>query len=138
MSASAPERELHGRLLDWYAAAARDLPWRGGASAWGVFVSEVMLQQTPVVRVEPVWHEWMRRWPTPGDLAAEVRRRGIRVTALLPGAVDTPFWDAVGGGPDRAQMLRPEAVGETIRTLLDQPPDVATDELVLMPPFGIL
>jgi 3-oxoacyl-[acyl-carrier protein] reductase len=71
-------------------------------------------------------------------LAAEVRRRGIRVTALLPGSVDTPFWDEAGGGLDRAQMLRPEAVGETIRAILDQPQGVNTDELVLMPPLGIL
>ena len=35
-----------------------------------MLVSEVMLQQTPVVRVEPVWHAWMHRWPTPADLAA--------------------------------------------------------------------
>lgn len=71
-------------------------------------------------------------------LAAEVRRRGIRVTALLPGAVDTPFWDAAGGDPPREQMLRPEDVGESIRALLDQPPGMTTDELVLMPPFGVL
>src|SRR5699024_4997249 len=32
-------------------------------------VSEVMLQQTPVVRVEPVWREWMARWPTASGLA---------------------------------------------------------------------
>lgn len=71
-------------------------------------------------------------------LAAEVRRKGIRVTALLPGAVDTPFWDAIGGGPDRAQMLRPEHVAETIRALIEQPEAVATDELMVMPPLGIL
>jgi 3-oxoacyl-[acyl-carrier protein] reductase len=71
-------------------------------------------------------------------LAAELRRRGLRVTALLPGSVDTPFWDAAGGGPDRSQMLRAEDVGETIRALLDQPAGMSTDELVLMPPFGIL
>jgi 3-oxoacyl-[acyl-carrier protein] reductase len=71
-------------------------------------------------------------------LAAELRRRGLRVTALLPGSVDTPFWDPIPGGPDRAQMLRPEHVAETIRTLLDQPPEMNTDELVLMPPGGIL
>jgi A/G-specific adenine glycosylase len=83
VSASAPERELHGRLLDWYAAAARDLPWRGGASPWGVFVSEVMLQQTPVVRVEPVWHEWLRRWPTPAELAAEAPGEAVRAWGRL-------------------------------------------------------
>ncbi len=71
-------------------------------------------------------------------LAAEVRRRGVRVTALLPGSVDTPFWDAAGGGPDRALMLRPEHVAATIRVLLDQPREMTTDELMVMPPFGIL
>ncbi len=62
---------LHRRILDWYALAARDLPWReSGASPWGVLVSEVMLQQTPVKRVEPVWRQWMSRWPTPATLAS--------------------------------------------------------------------
>ena len=49
----------------------RDLPWREpDCSPWGVFLSEVMSQQTPLARVEPVWREWMERWPTPADLAA--------------------------------------------------------------------
>jgi NADP-dependent 3-hydroxy acid dehydrogenase YdfG len=72
------------------------------------------------------------------SLAAEVRARGIRVTALLPGSVDTPFWDTAGASLDRSEMLRPEAVAETIRAILDQPPGMNTDELVLMPPGGIL
>ncbi|KQX66219.1 adenine glycosylase [Angustibacter sp. Root456] len=64
-------RRLVDPLLRWYDAAARDLPWRApDRTPWGVLVSEVMLQQTPVARVEPVWLEWMRRWPTPADLAA--------------------------------------------------------------------
>ena len=54
----------------WFARYQRPLPWREETcSAWGVLVSEVMLQQTPVARVEPVWRAWMERWPTPGDLA---------------------------------------------------------------------
>ena len=41
-------------VLRWYAAHARDLPWRHpDASAWSVLVSEIMLQQTPVARVLP-------------------------------------------------------------------------------------
>jgi A/G-specific adenine glycosylase len=59
------------RVTAWFSGAARDLPWRRpDRTPWQVLVSEVMLQQTPVVRVEPVWREWMRRWPTPADLAA--------------------------------------------------------------------
>ena len=58
-------------VVDWYREHARDLPWRtDDRTPWGVLVSEVMLQQTPVARVEPVWRQWMARWPDPGDLAA--------------------------------------------------------------------
>lgn len=56
----------------WFATAARALPWRDPAtSPWGVLVSEIMAQQTPVARVVGPWTEWMRRWPAPADLAAE-------------------------------------------------------------------
>lgn len=62
---------LHRAVAEWYAAHARDLPWRAAdATGWGVLVSEVMLQQTPVARVEPVWRAWLAAWPTPADLAA--------------------------------------------------------------------
>ena len=55
----------------WYAENARDLPWRQpSTSAWAVLVSEVMLQQTPVVRVIPAWIAWLERWPGPKELAA--------------------------------------------------------------------
>jgi A/G-specific adenine glycosylase len=62
---------LRTAVLDWFDEHARDLPWRDPAcSPWGVLVSEVMLQQTPVARVEPIWFRWMRMWPTPADLAS--------------------------------------------------------------------
>ena len=75
-------------LLDWFSAHGRDLPWREPTcSAWGVLVSEIMLQQTPVVRVQPIWHEWMARWPVPSALAAssqgEVVRGDYRVKIRL-------------------------------------------------------
>lgn len=58
-------------LATWFDRHARDLPWRDpDTTAWGVLVSEIMLQQTPVVRVDPVWREWMQRWPTPSAMAA--------------------------------------------------------------------
>ncbi|HEY8717511.1 A/G-specific adenine glycosylase [Pengzhenrongella sp.] len=63
--------DLRTAILDWFTVHARDLPWRAAdRTAWGVLVSEVMLQQTPVVRVLPAWTQWMARWPTPDDLAA--------------------------------------------------------------------
>lgn len=63
------------RLGRWYAAQARDLPWRRPEyltryGAWGVLVSEFMLQQTPVARVIPRLSAWLERWPTPAALAA--------------------------------------------------------------------
>ncbi|MBN6050873.1 A/G-specific adenine glycosylase [Nonomuraea sp. RK-328] len=70
---------LHVPILEWYESNARDLPWRAAdATPWGVLVSEIMLQQTPVVRVLPVWHEWMERWPTPKALAAEQPGEAVR------------------------------------------------------------
>ncbi len=71
------------------------------------------------------------------SLAEEVRRDGVRVTAVLPGSVDTPFWDSIGG-PPREDMLRPEAVAEAIRYALDAPQSASVDEIHLMPPKGIL
>ena len=57
-------------VVAWFDENARDLPWRSATrTPWGVLVSEVMLQQTPVVRVEPVWRAWMDRWPDPAALA---------------------------------------------------------------------
>ncbi len=39
-------------------------------SDWGTLVFEIMSQQTPIARVQPIWLQWMERWPTPADLAA--------------------------------------------------------------------
>lgn len=63
--------ELQDTLGDWFRRTARPLPWRSpDCTPWGVLVSEVMSQQTPVARVAPVWLEWMGRWPTPEAFAA--------------------------------------------------------------------
>lgn len=71
-------------------------------------------------------------------LAEEVRRQGIKVTALCPGSVNTPFWDNLTHNLNRDDMLPPGDVAATIRYILEQPPTVHTDEVVLMPPKGIL
>jgi A/G-specific adenine glycosylase len=90
--------ETGDAIVDWYATAARDLPWRRpGVDAWAVLVSEVMLQQTPVARVEPVWREWMARWPDPASLAAATPADVIRAWGKL-------------GYPRRALRLREAAV----------------------------
>src|SRR5699024_3722394 len=56
-------------VIAWFSVHGRDLPWRRpGTSPWAILVSEVMLQQTPVVRVLPRWIDWMEHWPAPADL----------------------------------------------------------------------
>jgi A/G-specific adenine glycosylase len=66
-------------VLSWYAANARDLPWRSaGATPWSVLVSEIMLQQTPVARVLPAHAAWLARWPTPRSLAAAAPADAVR------------------------------------------------------------
>ena len=74
---------FHGAVLDWFAHHARELPWRDGASAWAVMVSEFMLQQTPVARVLPVFAVWMDRWPTPAALAADPAGEAVRAWGRL-------------------------------------------------------
>jgi A/G-specific adenine glycosylase len=70
---------LREPILNWYAEKARDLPWRRpDATPWGILVSEIMLQQTPVSRVLPAWEAWLRRWPTPAALAAEPPGEAVR------------------------------------------------------------
>lgn len=69
-SSSTNHRAAADAIARWFRSAARPLPWREpGTTAWGVLLSEVMAQQTPVARVSPEWRKWIERWPTPADLA---------------------------------------------------------------------
>lgn len=69
-------------VCSWFDDNARPLPWRN-STTWGVVVSEFMLQQTPVHRVEPVWQDWMARWPTPQLLASEPSGEAVRAWGRL-------------------------------------------------------
>lgn len=96
--AALPLSDVHEALATWFEANARDLPWRDAeCTPWGVLVSEIMLQQTPVVRVLPVWEEWLRRWPEPADLAREPAGEAVRAWGRL-------------GYPRRALRLHAAAV----------------------------
>ena len=71
-------------VLAWFDTHRRELPWRAAdCTPWQVLVSEVMLQQTPVSRVEPVWRQWHERWPGPGDLAAAGHDEVLRAWGRL-------------------------------------------------------
>jgi A/G-specific adenine glycosylase len=109
-------------ILDWYAENARDLPWRAAdASPWSVLVSEIMLQQTPVSRVLPAHAAWLRRWPTPKDLAADSPGEAVRQWGRL-------------GYPRRALRLHESAVIITSQYDGIVPSD--RDELIKLPGIG--
>jgi A/G-specific adenine glycosylase len=109
-------------LMSWYAGHARDLPWRrADSSAWGVLVSEFMLQQTPVNRVIPHWEAWLQRWPTPSALAAEPASEVVKQWANL-------------GYPRRALWLHQAAI--QIRDRFDGVVPAEVDELLSLAGIG--
>ena len=61
--------EFRAALLAWYAAHARDLPWRRTRDPYRIWVSEVMLQQTTVAAVVPYWERFLARFPSVEALA---------------------------------------------------------------------
>ncbi|MGZ9235338.1 MAG: A/G-specific adenine glycosylase [Anaerolineales bacterium] len=63
-------KRLSSRLLAWYHANKRILPWRGDSSPYAVWVSEIMLQQTRVEAVMPYFEKWMRLFPDVHALAS--------------------------------------------------------------------
>jgi 3-oxoacyl-[acyl-carrier protein] reductase len=71
-------------------------------------------------------------------LRAEVRRHGVRVTAVLPGATDTPFWDRLGGDWDRTKMMPPIAVARAVREAAEAGPESLVEEIRIAPPLGNL
>ncbi|MCS7478781.1 A/G-specific adenine glycosylase [Umezawaea endophytica] len=109
-------------VLDWFAETARDLPWRRPeCTAWGVLVSEIMLQQTPVARVEPIWREWLERWPVPSAMAAASQGEVVRAWGKL-------------GYPRRA--LRLHAAAAVIEAEHDDVVPSDVDTLLGLPGIG--
>jgi A/G-specific adenine glycosylase len=109
-------------LLAWFDHAERDLPWRHPAvSAWQILVSEFMLQQTPVNRVEPIWRDWIARWPTPSATASAGSADVLRAWGKL-------------GYPRRAKRLHECAVAISADHDDVVPADVET--LLTLPGVG--
>ncbi|MBF1253232.1 MAG: A/G-specific adenine glycosylase [Isoptericola variabilis] len=90
-------------------------------SDWGTLVFEIMSQQTPISRVQPIWLEWMERWPTPADLAAASSADIIVAWANL-------------GYPSRA--LRLKACASAIVEKHDGEVPLTMKELTLLPGVG--
>lgn len=109
-------------VIAWYREHARQLPWRAPhVTPWGVLVSEVMLQQTPVARVIPRLTQWLARWPNPDALAADSPAEAVRA------------WDRLGY-PRRALRLHAAAVAISEQHGGEVPRDV--DALLALPGIG--
>ncbi|WP_096348878.1 winged helix-turn-helix transcriptional regulator [Marispirochaeta aestuarii] len=94
---SADIDEFRQEVRKFYAAEGRSFPWRRNTSPYSVFVSEVMLQQTQVCRVEPKYLRWMREVPDFPSLA------GLSTEGLLG------LWQGLGYNR-RALALRESAL----------------------------
>ena len=79
---AARARRVSEKLRRWFRANGRDLPWRRTRDPYRVLVSELMLQQTQVSRVEPRYGEFLSTFPTLHDVA---RARPARVTDAWSG-----------------------------------------------------
>ena len=115
------EETFRRRLLAWYDAHARDLPWRRSQDPYRVWLSEVMLQQTRVAAVIGHYHEFLRRFPTVEKL---VRAREASVLAAWSGL----------GYYRRARMLH-AAAKVVVRELGGKFPETA-EELRELPGVG--
>src|SRR5271168_5385783 len=54
---------LKRRLLAWFRAHCRDLPWRRSRDPYRIWVAEVMLQQTRIAAVLPYYHRFLKKCP---------------------------------------------------------------------------
>lgn len=73
--------ELRSRLLTWYQAHRRELPWRDSDDPYAILVSEIMLQQTGVTRVRPIYTRFLARFPSFAALAEAPRWEVLRAWA---------------------------------------------------------
>ena len=72
------------------------------------------------------------------SLREEVRDRGIKVSAVLPGPTKTDIWDSLGGEWNRAKMMSPEITAKTVLSVINQPREANIDEIDIVPSTGSL
>ncbi|MFZ3199719.1 MAG: hypothetical protein WA175_01065, partial [Candidatus Acidiferrales bacterium] len=66
------------RLLSWFRAHRRDLPWRQSRDPYRIWVAEVMLQQTRIAAVLPYYHRFLKTFPRVERLARAPLREVLR------------------------------------------------------------
>jgi len=98
-------------LLKWYQEDARELPWRSCHSAYCIWVSEVMLQQTQVDTVIPYFNRWMTQFP---DIQTLSEADEQSVLALWEGL---GYYSRARNLLKAAKMIRDEMSGELPQTM---------------------
>jgi len=103
------------RLLRWFRRHGRDLPWRRTRDPYHIVVSEFMLQQTQVSRVEAYYHRFIQRYPS------------IEALAAAPAAMVRESWEGLGYYRRAANLhrLAQTVVGEHGGIVPDDPAALA-------------
>jgi A/G-specific adenine glycosylase len=114
-------RRIHKALLQWFAANARDLPWRRTKDPYAIWISEIMLQQTRVQAVVPYYERFLKRFPTVRKLAR------TRLDTLLK------LWEGLGYY-SRARNLH-QAARQIVTRFGGQLP-ASREELLTLPGIG--
>jgi NAD(P)-dependent dehydrogenase (short-subunit alcohol dehydrogenase family) len=90
----------------------------------------------------PGWSAYCAsKWGLRGLVAAlreELAGSGVRITALYPGATDTPIWDRLPGEWNRSSMVPPQEVARALGYMLDADPSTVVEEIHLGPAGGAL
>lgn len=72
------------------------------------------------------------------SLREELRPRGIRVLALMPGAVDTDIWQQFWPDAPRSRMMTPDSIAHAVLTAVLMPENTTIQDLVISPTYGKL
>lgn len=113
--------QIQTGLLDWFAASARDLPWRRTKDPYAIWISEIMLQQTRVQAVVPYYERFLTRFPTVQKLAR------ARLDTVLK------LWEGLGYY-SRARNLH--AAARQIVAVFDGRLPSTREELMTLPGIG--
>src|SRR5205807_3680530 len=103
MIARGRSRSFQHRVLDWYAAHGRDLPWRETRDPYAILVSEVLSHQTQIARVLPVYTRLLGRYPSV-DAMAQASLADVK-------AITDPLGYKIRGGWLHAAALRVAEAG---------------------------
>ena len=105
----------------------------------GIIVNNLSVAATDVFAGEAAY--CASKWGAMGltnTLREELREKGIRVLALVPGPTDTEIWNQFWPDAPREKMMRPEDVARAVLTAVTMPAGTAVDEIRMSPASGSL